>query len=123
MKIKVILFFFFACIALIFNSCRHEADFSNAPIVSFSKDVQPIIITRCAMNGCHSTYNHESLSLLTYNDVMEIVKAGNSHSSKLYETITALNGEKRMPPLPDNRLADNQIIKIMVWIEQGAKNN
>jgi len=25
--------------------------------------------------------------------------------------------------LPDNRLADNQITKIMVWIEQGAKNN
>jgi hypothetical protein len=28
-----------------------------------------------------------------------------------------------MPPLPDNRLADQQILKIMVWIEEGAKNN
>jgi uncharacterized membrane protein len=123
MKIKIILFFVFACTALVFNSCRHEADFSNAPVISFSNDVQPIITTRCAMDGCHSTYNHEELSLVTYEDVMEIVKAGNSHNSKLYETITALNGEKRMPPLPDNRLAYNQITKIMVWIEQGAKNN
>lgn len=106
-----------------FSSCKHEVDLSNAPVITFSNDVQPIITTRCAMDGCHSTYNHEELSLVTYEDVMEIVKAGNSHNSKLYETITALNGEKRMPPLPDNRLADNQITKIMVWIEQGAKNN
>ena len=56
-------------------------------------------------------------------DVVDIVEPGNARSSELYEVITDLSGEDRMPPLPDNRLADQQILKIMVWIEQGAKNN
>ncbi len=123
MKIKRLLFFSIAIIAMVYTSCRHEADLSNAPVISFSNDVQPIITTRCAMDGCHSAYSHEKLSLETYEEVMKIVKAGKIHSSDLYETITALNGEKRMPPLPDSRLADKQILKIMIWIEQGAKNN
>lgn len=123
MKTKVLLFLSFVMISMCFSSCRHEADLSNAPVISFSNDVQPIITTRCAMDGCHSSYNHEKLSLESYEDVMEIVEAGNIHNSDLYETITALNGEKRMPPLPDSRLADKQILKIMIWIEQGAKNN
>jgi len=75
------------------------------------------------MQGCHSSAGYEELPLVTYEDVMEIVKAGKSHDSELYEVINELDNEKRMTPLPDTKLADKQILNIMVWIEQGAKNN
>ncbi len=121
MRIKILIILAISFIS--FSSCKHEIDLSNAPEMTFSYDVQPIITSRCAMQGCHSSVGYEELPLVTYEDVMEIVKAGKSHDSELYETITTLSGEKRMPPLPDNRLADKQILNIMVWIEQGAKNN
>lgn len=106
-----------------FSSCKHEIDLSNAPVITFSKDIQPIIATRCAMQGCHSAVGYEELPLVTYEDVMDIVEAGSANKSELYEVINELDNEKRMPPLPDTKLADKQILNIMVWIEQGAKNN
>ena len=118
MRIKILII-----LAISFSSCKHEIDLSNAPEMTFSYDVQPIIATRCAMQGCHSAVGYEELPLVTYEDVMEIVKAGKSHDSELYEVINELDNEKRMPPLPDTKLADKQILNIMVWIEQGAKNN
>jgi uncharacterized membrane protein len=121
MKIKIIIILAISFIS--FSSCKHEIDLSNAPEMTFSYDVQPIIATRCAMQGCHSAVGYEELPLITYEDVMEIVKAGKSHDSELYEVINELDNEKRMPPLPDTKLADKQILNIMVWIEQGAKNN
>jgi uncharacterized membrane protein len=121
MRIKILIILAISFIS--FSSCKHEIDLSNAPEMTFSYDVQPIIATRCAMQGCHSATGYEELPLVTYEDVMEIVKAGKSHDSELYEVINELDNEKRMPPLPDTKLADKQILNIMVWIEQGAKNN
>ncbi|MEY2800253.1 MAG: hypothetical protein RI934_1241 [Bacteroidota bacterium] len=123
MKTKVLSFFSFIVVLFFFDSCKHEIDLANAPEITFSKDVQPIITSRCSMSGCHSESNYEKFALITYEDVVDIVEPGNARSSELYEVITDLSGEDRMPPLPDNRLADQQILKIMVWIEQGAKNN
>jgi uncharacterized membrane protein len=121
MKIKIIIIIAISFIS--FSSCKHEIDLSNAPVITFSKDIQPIIATRCAMQGCHSSVGYEELPLVTYEDVMDIVEAGSADKSELYEVINELDNEKRMPPLPDNKLADKQILNIMVWIEQGAKNN
>jgi uncharacterized membrane protein len=122
MRIKILIILAISFIS--FSSCKHEIDLSNAPEMTFSYDVQPIIATRCAMQeGCHSGVGYEELPLVTYEDVMEIVEAGSADKSELYEVITELDNEKRMPPLSDTKLADKQILNIMVWIEQGAKNN
>lgn len=123
MKIKVLFFIAISAMLFAINACKHEIDLSKAPEISFSKDVQPIITSRCSMSGCHSEVGYEKFALITYEDIVDIVEPGNARSSELYEVITDLTGEDRMPPLPDNRLADQQILKIMVWIEQGAKNN
>ncbi len=120
MRIKILIILAISFIS--FSSCKHEIDLSNAPEMTFSYDVQPIIATRCAMQqGCHSAVGYEELPLVTYEDVMEIVEAGSADKSELYEVITELDNEKRMPR--DTKLADKQILNIMVWIEQGAKNN
>ncbi len=104
------------------TSCSHEAIIPNSPLVSFSNDVQGIIIGNCTQSGCHpSSSDHEKFSLVTYDDVLKIVEPGNARNSKLYETITGHG--TLMPPSSQSSLTDQQIKYIYLWIEQGAKNN
>jgi uncharacterized membrane protein len=103
-----------------FASCAHEAVIPNSPEISFSTDVQGIIIGNCTQSGCHASgSDHESFSLVTYDDVMKIVSPGNARNSRLYESIK----QKSMPPSSAASLTDQQIKYIYLWIEQGAKNN
>ena len=105
-----------------FVSCRHDGVVPNSPEISFSNDVQSIIIGNCTQSGCHpSSSDHEKFSLVTYDDVMKTVEPGNARNSKLYETITGQG--KLMPPSSQASLTDQQIKYIYLWIEQGAKNN
>ena len=112
----------FGCLLLLYG-CRHDAliPLSNAPIMSFKNDIQPIMISNCTQSGCHGSSGHR-FKLITYNDVLSIVKAGDPHSSELYSSITA-NTLNTMPQPPNPRLSDTQIKTIYVWILQGAKNN
>ena len=114
--------FLFGCLLLLY-ACRHDAltPLSNAPAISFKNDIQPIIISNCTQSGCHGS-NDRRFKLLTYNDVLSIVKPGAPHSSDLYSSITA-NTLNTMPQPPNPRLNDTQIKTIYVWILQGAKNN
>ena len=47
---------------------------------------------------------------------------GDYKNSKIYEVLVKPGGEEAMPPSPYNRLSDEQITTIALWIEQGAKN-
>ena len=95
------------------------------PSISFANDVNPILSGNCTQSGCHGQQEHEAFSLSGYQSVMkdEIVVAGKPHSSKIYQAILKFSGEEAMPPLPANRLSDEQIETIYLWILQGAKNN
>ena len=117
-KIQVLLF----CCAAILGSCRHDVVVPDSPEVSFSHDVQSIIIGNCAYSGCHTGDEGEQFSLITYEEITGIVEKGNARDSKLYQSV---NGKsmKLMPPSPQALLTNEQISLIYVWIEQGAKNN
>lgn len=105
-----------------FYSCRHEPDLSAVPEISFSQKILPIIASNCSYAGCHDDGGHHLFSLVSYDDVIKNgdVKAGNPHSSKLYNVITN-HGEKLMPP--DAPLSSQDIESVYIWIAQGAKNN
>ena len=109
-------------IAVSITGCKHPQP--EGPTQSFSKDVQPIIISNCTQSGCHGSINPSEFSLLTYEEVMNNgeVRPGNAHNSKLYEVITKIGSEESMPK--DNPpLSESQIKIIYLWIEQGAENN
>ncbi|MCJ8211057.1 hypothetical protein MUY27_15165 [Mucilaginibacter sp. RS28] len=110
-------------IVLCVTACRHDpiTPLSDAPTISFKNDVQPIMISNCTQSGCHGSEGHE-FKLLTYQDVLGHVKAGEPHSSSIYSAITA-NTLGTMPQPPNPRLTDTQIKTIYLWILQGAKNN
>lgn len=110
--------------ALAFSSCRNEADIPATPEITFSRDIQPILIANCAISGCHNSSDGEEPALETYEQVMSYgeVEAGNANKSELYRVV-ANRSWTVMPPGGYDLLDDRQIQAIYIWIEQGAKNN
>ena len=98
-------------------SCTNEksAEITEAEIcstTSFSKDIKPIINTRCAITGCHLP-GFQPGDLTTYDSIRKKVDAG-TFRLRVIDT-------KSMPPL--NPLNENDIKIIACWLDSGAKNN
>jgi hypothetical protein len=110
----------------ILGACTHTPVVPANPAVSYSKQVQPVLVANCTMSGCHSTatggYGEEAFSLMTYSDLIQknMIVPGNAKSSRLYTAING-TGENSMPP--NGALSNDDILLIYLWIEQGAKNN
>lgn len=92
--------------------------------VYFQNTILPLVVSNCAMSGCHDAASHkEGLNLTTYAGIMKIVNPGNPTRSELYTIITTTNNKDVMPPPPYSRLNATQIDAIKKWIAQGAANN
>lgn len=118
-------------------ACKHELLFDPGPEIPpipatnacspdtsyYVNDVKPIIISNCAMAGCHDNITAaDGIRLTTYNYIMSTVRAGDASRSKLYKSIIKTNDE-RMPPAPMPALTAAQKLLVKKWIDQGAKNN
>ena len=112
----------FAFAFIVVQSCKHDSVVPDIPI-SFSQDVAPVIGSQCGDAGCHGTSNPEEIELITYRDVMEIVKPGNPDDSKIIKVMMQSFGEDMMPPSNRPRVPDEQIKIIYGWILQGALDN
>ena len=75
----------------------------------FSRDIKPIIVSNCSMQGCHPQDT-------SYSTISNWVSDGN-----LYSVITTKNLEDRMP-LGKPRLPQANIDSISSWLNQGATN-
>lgn len=110
---------------LIAPGCRNAAIIPESPAISFSADIQPILAGNCQMEGCHGNGGGEDAEpLMTYEEVMDNggIEPFHAHGSKLYEAVIG-EGENSMPPSPYNKLQAPQLMKIYLWIMQGAENN
>ena len=103
-----------------FFACQHTPVIPVTPAISYSTQIQPIILNNCATSGCHDG-NSDILTLNNYNDVMQIIQPFSSKNSQLYASITTLSGDGAMPI--NRPLSHLQIDIIYTWIMQGAKNN
>lgn len=125
---------------LLIFSCKHDPlltqPISDIPVggeqtcstdtVYFQNKVLPLIISGCAMPGCHDPVSHkEGLVLNSYSNIMRsgIVRAGNPTGSKMYKSIIETNAGDRMPPPPSPAFTQAQKDIIYKWIAQGAQNN
>lgn len=121
---------------LSFQACKHKPEpFDEDPntqvrechpdTVYFTRDVLPILVSSCAMSGCHDQNTAmDGVRLTDYQSVMQTadVSPGNPSGSDLYEVITEDDLDKRMPPPPSNPLSTDKIQLIYKWIMQGALN-
>lgn len=126
------------------QSCRHQveappgagnggdstvtgtpADACDPNKIYFQQQVLPILISNCALSGCHDDASHqEGVTLTSYQKVMSTagIRPGRPGNSELYERITDTDPRDRMPRPPQAPLAPAQVQLIRQWIEQGAQN-
>lgn len=92
--------------------------------IAYYNEVQDILLTNCAMSGCHDAQTaQEGIILTSYENVMssDIVEPNDPGDSDLYEVLVEDDEEDRMPRGRDP-LSQEQIALIAEWIGQGAKN-
>lgn len=131
-------------IVFVYTSCKHEipglpdagtspsaGTLSSAAItvncspdsIYFVNTIQPLLVSSCAMSGCHDAVSHKgSINLTTYTGVKREVVAGNATNSSLYKLMIRTDKD-RMPPPPAVAFTADQLTKVRTWINQGAKNN
>ena len=91
--------------------------------VYFNKDIEPLIISGCAMAGCHDAITKaEGVVLNSYVNIAKYVISGNFSGSKLYSVLVK-TGNARMPLPPLPAFNSTQLKMVEKWITQGAKNN
>ncbi|MDX1905680.1 MAG: hypothetical protein SF053_01500 [Bacteroidia bacterium] len=92
--------------------------------VYFEAEILPILVSNCAMSGCHSETNPaDGIILTSYQNVITTgdVKPFNAAQSDLYEVLIDTDPKDRMP-LNADPLTSAQIKLIEKWINQGGKN-
>jgi uncharacterized membrane protein len=107
------------------NNNNNTGSTCSKDTVYFAQQILPIMLSSCAMSGCHSTASHkEGIKLDTYSNIMATggINISNPTSSKIYRVMVK-TGEERMPPLPAAAMTSTQLSLISKWIGQGAKNN
>jgi hypothetical protein len=88
----------------------------------YSRDIQPVLTSHCAMTGCHDATSHaEGYGFYSYPSTMNAVNPGSYSTSRLYEALIS-SGEGKMPPASKPQLTSVQIDSIKKWIGYGALN-
>ncbi|MBK7568711.1 MAG: hypothetical protein IPI31_12895 [Bacteroidetes bacterium] len=99
---------------------RHE------DTVYFQNDVFPILLTKCALSGCHDPITaRNDVILCSYENLMSTtdIVPYDTHEGELLENITSTDPDHRMPPSPNAPLSTIEIDIILQWVQQGALNN
>ncbi|MCF8308491.1 MAG: hypothetical protein K9I68_05725 [Bacteroidales bacterium] len=110
-------------IAFLMGACEYETiepeQIDPDTKVSFENDIIPVFDANCNSSGCHGAGEFDPV--LTPENAYDNLFAGdyidtvNPQNSPLYESITSGSMEEYTAP------GDAEII--LLWIEQGAKNN
>jgi hypothetical protein len=86
--------------------------------VDFSKDIQPILQSRCM--GCHGERTQmKSLRLDNREGALRVLSPGNSEESLLIRLVSGKESKRSMPP-GGPPLAAMEIAKLREWIDGGA---
>ncbi|MEY4937494.1 MAG: hypothetical protein RIS64_3853 [Bacteroidota bacterium] len=120
----------FIHIYLIFNfSCKHEkiGPMDAPSIVSFSREIQPILNQHCNTVGCHfGTQAAGRLNLESSVAYAQLMKSGKGYIDTLMPTqsvlYSAMNSTSNPMP-PKGKLEDATLALILKWIAQKASNN
>lgn len=139
--LQSVLLILLVLVILLPSGCKHRPivdvdmppdDTTNNPVVHpchpdtvyFELQVLPLLVSNCAMPGCHSATNPaDGVNLTSYQQVMATadIKPGKLDGD-LWERISDSDPDDRMPPPPHPPLTPQQIQLIRTWLLQGAQN-
>lgn len=115
------------CVAIGLLSISLLAGMQQRRPVSFTKEVQPLLLKRCAL--CHGEKKAEhNLRLDSYEAIMQgdkdgpVIVPGKSGESRLF-LVVAGKREPKMPPDPLPPLTPLELDVLRRWIDEGAKND
>ncbi|MBL7962311.1 MAG: hypothetical protein JNM31_00575 [Flavobacteriales bacterium] len=95
--------------------------------VYFQQQVLPLLISNCAIPGCHNTATDDNdwIEITSFTSLMNsgIVSPGNPWDSDMIEVVMETDPDKVMPRPPMPPLSPAQIQLLITWIQQGAQNN
>jgi Planctomycete cytochrome C len=91
------------------------------PKVCFQRDLLPVLVSSCAIAGCHDqTTRKDGYNITSYTSIMSnLVVAGLPNSSRIYTTVK----NNSMPPKPYAALAQAVKDSLFNWIKNGALND
>jgi hypothetical protein len=121
---------FFLVVAT-WTSCEKDYHYIAPPAtgtMSLSADIQPIFTAQCAMSGCHdgNFYDpdlREGFSHAALFNIPGCIDTLNPESSDLYVRIIKSPGSGGFMPDGGSPLPSSDINKILLWIQQGARDN
>ncbi|HQV76213.1 MAG TPA: cytochrome c [Flavobacteriales bacterium] len=136
------------CLVVAFIGCKHEPLFApvvdgggnggngggddpinpcDPNLVYFEQQVLPILISNCAVPGCHNlpTDDNGGRQITSYSTLMnsDIIDMNDPFGSDFWEDINDSDPDDRMPRPPQNPLTQGQLDLIERWLQQGAQNN
>lgn len=120
-KIKPILVAaaFVAAAGIFLQGCAKEH--IPDPGVYFQEDILPLIVSNCTKSGCHNSIDREEGYDFTYYlGIRAAVIPGDYKGSVLYKSLVKPFGYM---PEDGDRLPDEDIEAVALWIEQGALEN
>ncbi len=91
-------------------------------IVYFQQQVLPILVSNCAVPGCHNTATDDN-DWIQITDYTSLMNSGIVQDGDLMDAITDSDPDDIMPRPPQNPLTSDQISIINAWINAGAPNN
>jgi hypothetical protein len=137
MKNKTYVNIFCLVIAIVFYSCVYRNAEDIAPVVdctsvipdtvSFSKNIQPILTSNCAISNCHSGSSPAGkLNLENAKAYSQLIKKGSGYVDTINPGVSVLQSALRSyssPMPPTGKLDECSIELITEWMKQKAKNN
>lgn len=105
-------------------ACKNDpylpADPCAAGFIDYQAKIEPLIVSYCAMSGCHDAgTSAHGVRLDNYNDILKEVDPFRPENSKLIEVLTA-SGDEKMPPAPRLSLSGDQVALLTQWVKEGA---
>jgi DNA-binding beta-propeller fold protein YncE len=128
-----ILFFF---LAIFIFSCKPDKDLLDIDAAGYPHEVGRIILTKCAVKGCHNDISKDAAAGLSLTSWENMFKGADGESvvipySRRYSTLFlfinthASLGGMETPTMPLNAepLSYEEVLTIAQWIDNGALNN
>jgi len=89
----------------------------NCPdVISYSAQIEPMILTNCSTSGCHNAAGPGKPALTNHSEI-------SSNASTIRNVINKNPGEPNFMPLGGQKLADSVLQQFNCWIDQGLQNN